>query len=240
MPYFELFPRLAYRTDDKLYGDLQNVTNIFFRVRVLREILQNVSAYYEHTIADGDTPEILAEKLYRDAGAYWIILLANEIIDPQYEWPLDARSFRKYIVKKYGSISNAKTTYHHYEKVITRTESLSGLTTESRFQINQSNVVSTIVTVPYDSYDSLPETQLVETFDMGFTTSNTTNTLVDAGRTVTQITKRNRVSNYDWEMEQNENRRLIKIIKPEYYPAIMDEFRNLSTVARAPFLRRLT
>jgi len=230
MAYFELFPRTGYDIDGKLITKYQTVTNIFFRVRVIREVLQNISAYYEHTISDGDTPEILAEKVYRDPGAYWIILLANEIVDPQYEWPLDSRSFRKYIVNKYGSISNAKTTYHHYEKVITREESFTEIVTETRFIINQSDVSSSQDNVPswYESYDSLPETQSVETIDMG------------GGRTVIQTTKRNRVSNFDWEQSQNEKRRLIKIIKPEYYTRISDELLSLTRTSVFPYLRRLT
>ena len=227
MAYFDLFPRVAYDIDGKRRTKFDSVTNIFFRLRVLREVLGNISAYYEHTISDGETPEILAEKVYRDAGAYWIILMANDIVDPQYDWPLDDRSFRKYIVNKYGSISNAKTTYHHYEKVIERTESFSGLTTETRFIVNQSNVSSTVVTVPFDSYDSLPETQSVETFNM------------PNDRTVTQITRRDRISNWDYERELNEQKRLIKVIKPEYYTQIVEEFNALTNYARSPFLRRL-
>jgi hypothetical protein len=230
MAYFDLFPRTPYDINNGRISEYQGVTNIFFRVRVIREVLQNITAYYEHTISDGDTPEILAEKVYRDAEAYWVILLANEIVDPQYEWPLDSRSFRKYIVNKYGSISNAKTTYHHYEKVITREESFTGIVTETRFIVNESDVSVSQNNVPswYESYDSLPETQSVETIDMG------------GGRTVIQITKRNRVSNFDWELSQNEKRRLIKVIKPEYYPQIVEEFRALTNDSRPSFFRRLT
>ena len=40
-------------------------------------------------IDDGETPEVVAEKIYGDAGAAWVVLLANSIIDPQFEWPLN-------------------------------------------------------------------------------------------------------------------------------------------------------
>lgn len=227
MAFFDLFPRVAYDIEGQRLTKYESVTNIFFRLRVIREVLTNISAYYEHTIADSETPEILAEKIYRDAGAYWIILMANDIVDPQYDWPLDDRSFRKYMIDKYGSIQTAKTTYHHYEKVVERTESFSGLTTETRFIVNQANVSSVTVTVPFDSYASLPETQFVETFNM------------PNNRTVTQITRRDRISNWDYEKDLNEKKRLIKVIKPEYYSQIVDEFNALTNYARSPFLRRL-
>ena len=47
-----------------------------------------------------------------------VILLTNNLIDPQFEWPLDDRSFERYIRKKYGSLEAAKQTHHLYEKIL--------------------------------------------------------------------------------------------------------------------------
>lgn len=239
MKFFDLFPRTAYDAKNGLYSNLDNVTNIFFRLRILREVLSNNASYYEYIVKNTDTPEILAFNVYGDAQAHWVILMANEILDPQYDWPLNERNFKKYIIKKYGSVETAQTTWHHYEKVITREESFTGIKTETRFIINQSNVANSMATtVPYDTYDSLEE-QSFEAFNMGFTTSNTTNSQVNSGRTVIQITSRDRISNYDWELEQNEKKRTIKIIKPEFYPRIIQEFDNYTNNARNPFERKL-
>jgi hypothetical protein len=237
--FFDLFPRVAYDAQNGLYSNLDNVTNIFFRLRILREVLSNNSSYYEYIIKNTDTPEILAFNVYGDSQAHWVILMANEILDPQYDWPLNERNFTKYIIKKYGTVEQAKTTYHHYEKVITREESFTGITTETRFVINQSNVANEMVTgAPYDTYDSLEE-QSFETFNMGFTTSNTTNSQANTGRTVIQITSKDRISNYDWEIEENEKKRTIKVIKPEFYSRIILEFDNITENARNPFVRRV-
>jgi hypothetical protein len=199
-------------------------------MRVIREVLNNISAYYEYLIKDDDTPEILAEKVYGNTQAHWLILLANDIVDPQYDWPLNSRDFQKYIIKKYGSVENAQTTYHHYEKKIVREESLTGIVVENRFVINQSNIADSMydTTVPYDTYDSLPETQEYNTIDMG------------DGKTVIEITNRERITNYDYEDEMNEKKRPIKIIKPEYYGQIIREFDELvKSKDRLPYLRRL-
>lgn len=229
--FFEKFPKISYNIEGKRLTNYQNVTNIFFRVRVIREILGNISAYYEYLIKDDDTPEILADKIYGNPEAHWIILLANNIVDPQYDWPLTSKNFNKYIIKKYGSVANAKTTYHHYEKVIIREESASGTITETRFIINQANATSTMAdsTVPYDSYNNLPETQDVNTINMG------------EGKTVIEIINRDRITNYDYELQINENKRAIKIIKPEYYLQIVREFDGLTQIKqRTTYLRRLS
>ena len=59
------------------------------------------------------------------------------------------------------------------------------------------------------------------------------------GQTVTEIIKRDSISNYDYELQQNENKRTIKIIKAEYYGQIMDEFNNITNYRKNPAVRRL-
>ena len=152
-------------------------------------------------------------------------------MDPQYDWPLNSREFTNYITNKYGSISAAQSSYHHYEKVIRREESLTGLITETRFVINQANLTSnlsnTLSTVPYDYYTGLAEEQSVITVNMG------------SGKTVIETTSRDRITNYDYEVSLNEKKRAIKIIRPEYYSQIMDEFRALTGDNQKSFIRRL-
>jgi hypothetical protein len=227
MKFFDQFPKVQYDIARKQYSNYENVTNIFFRLRIVREAINNIAAYYEYLVRDGDTPEILADKIYGDPEAHWVILLANEIVDVHYDWPLVTRDFQNYIVDKYGSIAAAKTTYHHYEKVITREESLTGLTTETRFVINQTKLTDNVLDVPYDYYTGLAEEQSVETFNLS------------DGHTVVQISRREAVSNYDYEYQKNENRRNIKIIKPEYYGQIQLEFKKITQYASEPFRRRL-
>jgi hypothetical protein len=224
--FFDLFPRVLYDIAGKQKTSYQNVTNVFFRLRVLRDVLSNISAYYEYIVQDGDTPEILAEKVYGDAEAHWIIMMANDIIDGAYDWPLSDADFNLYIAAKYDSIALAKSGIHHYEKVIQREESLSGVITETRFVIDLNSASEVEIDVPYDSYSSLAETQTVETFSVD-------------GKTVVQTSFRAAISNYDFESALNESRRTIKIIKPEYYPQIISEFNKFTNNAATPFMRKL-
>lgn len=224
--FFDTFPRIIYDIQGKRLTNYRTVTNIFFRVRVLREALNNISAYYEYLIMEGDTPEILAEKLYGNSESHWIILMANDIVDPQYDWPLGYNAFQKYIIKKYGSVENAKTTYHHYEKVITRTNEYYGTSYETRLTIDDSEQHEVDLDVPYDTYDTLAAEQSVNTINVG------------NGQTVIEITKRDRISFYDYEVEINEAKRNIKIIKPEYYQQIIRELDDLTQNSKnLPYIR---
>lgn len=230
--YFEKFPRIAYDINGGPLTNYDKAVNIFFRLRFIRKTLENTGAYYEYLITDADTPEILADRFYGDSEAHWIILLANNIIDPQYDWPLNVSDFNNYIIDKYTSIENAQSTIHHYEKVIQREESLSGIVTETRFEINYanltSNLASSLSSVPYDYYTGLAEEQSVSTYNMG------------SGRTVVETISREAISCYDYELAENEKKRNIKLIRKEFYGQIMREFdRYTDYEKRLKYIRRL-
>ena len=215
-------------------------------------------------VQDGDTPEILAERAYGDAGAGWIIMYANEIYDPLYDWPLDYESFNKYIIGKYGSIAAAKTRVHHYEKIITRTETESGTITETRFNITPTRYTfQTDVPFSYwtpfssstfrtaDSEVYLADTDALELLadldedgvfqqviyggSLERRAGRTTHT-VD-GKTIQEEVRGETIYAYDYEVQQNEDKKMIKIIKAEHYTQIMDEFTNLTSYKIGNFRR---
>ncbi len=224
--FFDIFPKIDYDINRSGLTNYQSVTNILFRVNFIKEALNDASSYFLYDITDSDTPEILAEKIYKNPDAYWMITYANNIYDAQHDWPLNYIAFNKYIVSKYGSIANAKTTYHHYEKVVER--NFEGEVTVARYQINQAPISEYELNVPYDTYQTLPET-------IDFQTFNTND-----GKTIIQSTYGNRVSNYDYEEELNNSKRSIKIIKREYYSFVQKEFDNLLNVdAGLAYLRKI-
>lgn len=154
--FFNSFPKIKYDINNSTTfqsGSHENVTNIFFRLGIIQNALNNISSYIVYDIEDGETPELLAERFYGDAGANWVILLANNIVDPQFEWPLDYTSFQQYIVDRYGSSEIAQTTTHHFEKVITRRNTRTDVSNETRFWINGTRLTDEMLPdVPYSYY----------------------------------------------------------------------------------------
>lgn len=221
--YLDLFPKVLYKQSTDKYGSYDTVTDLTFRLAIIKDVLVNFSAYYTYTVKDGETPEILADRFYGNPQAHWIILYANNIYDPQYDWPLGYEAFNKYIIGKYGSIETAQITWHHYEKVIVRENLTDNVTTETRFIINDAGLTAT--DLPYDTYASL---------ETGYSATN-----IVGGKTVIETVSRDRISNYDWEEQQNEAKRFIKVIKKEFYPLINKEFDSLTGNARNSNLRRL-
>jgi len=258
-PFFGKFPTMEYdinNTVTYLNGPHETVTDIFFRFGILKKIINNTSAYYVYDILDSDTPELLAEKIYGDVGAGWIILYANKISDAQFDWPLQYDSFQKMINDKYGSVDWAQANIHHCEMVIERTNEFYGTTSTTTFVIDTTRQTLNVPNVPYAYFTPWTSTThrtadsnafTADDYERPFMTADLTyddlitisrsgsipliqgvNTYELDGKTITETISGREVTYYDYELKLNDDKRLIKIIKPDYYSQIMSEFKKLT------------
>jgi len=198
MQYFDTLPKVLYTQN----GVASVYTNLMARVSVIPEILKDPLIYYTYDIQEGDTPEIIAHKYYGDSYRYWIVLFANELLDPQWDWPLTSKMFEQYLADKYPS-TNIYSEIEYYEKVITQYDVNTQTTTVNRVRIDE------------DVYNGLPVTQTA------------TYTLPTGPVIIT--TDRNAVSIYDYELSQNEAKRNIKILNSIYVNQFEEQFKQLLT-----------
>jgi ABC-type antimicrobial peptide transport system permease subunit len=200
MQYFDTLPKLI-KTDDK--GNSLLLTNILARANLLQNFLSSPAIYYEYDIQDGDTPEIIAHKYYGDVYRYWVVLFANQIIDPQWQWPMIGDVFKSYIDSKYTLATpavNPYTTVHHYEKQIDTLDISTNITTTNKISISQ------------NTYNSL--------------TTSTTNYSLATGTVKVTISK-NLINIYNYELQLNEDKRSIKILKNNYVGQLEKQLKSL-------------
>ena len=114
MAYFKYFDTIDYDVRGiKNKPTIDNITNILKRVRMKVDFVKYQSFFAMHTIIDGETPEYLAHEYYGDAELHWVVLYAQQITNPYYDWPLRYYDLKKFVAKKYGTANiNA---LHHYE-----------------------------------------------------------------------------------------------------------------------------
>jgi len=84
---FENYPRIEYDFLTKDGTFTREMQDIFRRVSLTEETMKNGENYKFYTINDGDTPERIAFEAYDDEKLWWIVLLVNNILDVQNEWP---------------------------------------------------------------------------------------------------------------------------------------------------------
>jgi len=100
MSYFSQFPKIKFLN--------QTITNLTIGVKLHKLIQDDAFALMNYAIKDGESPDTVSFNYYDDPRFAWLVLLANNIIDPYFEWPLSVYDFQKFIKKKYGSIPAAQ------------------------------------------------------------------------------------------------------------------------------------
>ena len=208
MFYFNSFPKVI-TTDYNGNGIL--LTNIIKRVDIIPTLLKNPLLNYSYDLQEGDTPDIVANKYYGDSYRYWLPLFSNNIINPQWQWPMSSGVFDSYIQNKYADAAAAanvvsvleytQSTVYQYTKTI---ETIDGATL---------NITKTTIVIDQPTYDSTVP---------GITTST-----FPGGATVSQTVTTNVVSIYDYELEQNESNRSINLINSIYTSQIESQFASL-------------
>ena len=116
--YFHTFPTLPYDTDGTMPNKYQTVRNIMNRTKIKDSIKSDIAAYYPYLVQEGERPDILSFKYYGSVSYAYLILLFNNIIDPQFDWPLNTIDFENYIIAKYGSVSAAYDETKFYYQII--------------------------------------------------------------------------------------------------------------------------
>jgi len=104
--YFEKFPIITYSNNA--------VRNITERAVVLNSVYNNPLFYYPYDIQQGERPDNIADRYYKDEYAGWILHLTNKVVDPYYDWYMDQTTFNDFIVKKYGSYNKATSKIKYY------------------------------------------------------------------------------------------------------------------------------
>jgi len=112
--YFSKFPRILYDISGNGIN-VRWVCDIIHRAAFIQLVLSNTVVFYPYLIKDGETPEIIADKLYGTSQFHWIILYANNIFNLWDDWPLSYDQMQAFLVQKYGSLPVAELTVDHYE-----------------------------------------------------------------------------------------------------------------------------
>ena len=163
MAYFDYFPTIGYDVrGEKNNVRVQAITNVLVRIRKKMNVVN--SAFFEqYFINDGDRADTLAHQFYGDSTLHWVIMYANYMTNPYYDWPLPYFDLQKFVAKKYPDNING---IHHYEDS--------------------------------DNYE-------VDSDASGATA----------------------VTNFIYEETLNDSKRAINIIRGEYLPQVLEEFKTL-------------
>ena len=115
--YFRNIPDFEYvnRTKDgQFISNYTQVKNFFKKGKLREDLFQDLTVFEKYSIKGDDRPDNVAFEIYDDATLDWVVLMSNNIINIQNEWPLNQQAFESYVLDKYGTIEKLNEI-HHYE-----------------------------------------------------------------------------------------------------------------------------
>jgi hypothetical protein len=222
--YFRQVPNFDYisRTYDSAYiSDFITVKNLFKRCKLRSDIFENLTYFTKYSIIGDERPDDVAYKVYNDPTLDWIILISNNILDIQAEWPLPSNSFESVMLEKYQTLENLYSVKHYETKEVKdslgNTIIPSGLIVpqlikDYRVYITLDNGVELL----NENYQKLVP-YFVEFYDPGI------------GKEVLFTDIITPITNYQYEIEKEENKRNIYILKPIYLNIVFDDIEDLMT-----------
>jgi hypothetical protein len=206
VPNFEYVNRNADNQDISSYID---VKNLFKRGKIREDIFGNVNFFTLYSIIGDERPDNVAYKIYNDETLDWIVLLSNNIVNIQTEWPLPQKVFDSSLLEKYGSYDTLYNGIHHYETLEVKNSNgitllSEGLQIPSTWQTN-GNFVKTGSAYYYEYYDD----------GLGYYVTLPFNEVAIA------------VTNYQYEERIENEKRNIFVLKPQYLNVIFNDLENI-------------
>ena len=118
--YFRQVPNFEYVNRNAPAHDISNfitVKNLFKRGKIRSDIFGNLSYFTKYKIIGDERPDNIAFKEYEDSSLDWVVLLSNNILNVQSEWPLPQTSLDEVLLDKYGNYDKLYSGIHHYETI---------------------------------------------------------------------------------------------------------------------------
>jgi hypothetical protein len=116
--YFRQLPKFDYvsrNADEKNISDYIEVKNLFKRGKLREDIFGNLSFFTKYSIIGDERPDNVAYNAYGEETLDWVVLLSNNILNIQTEWPMTQQVFDRFVLSKYGDYNTLYNGIHHYE-----------------------------------------------------------------------------------------------------------------------------
>ena len=205
--YFSQVPEFDYvsRLPGANIGDYIRVKNLFKKGKIREDIFQNLSFFEKYKIIGNDRPDNVAFEIYGDSKLDWVVLLSNNILNIQTEWPLPQTDFDRFLLDKYDDYDTLYNGIHHYEtEEVKNSQGVTivpaGLEVPEKIKDETTNQL-----VPYfvSYYDFFIEQQIT------------------TGNIATPVT------NYEYEEKIEDNKRNIYLLKSTYLGIVLNDMSEI-------------
>ena len=216
MGYFNELPEIAYQSPlshKNSSRDYVIIKNIFRRVKLLDYLKDATSLFNKFIIGDGDRPDTVAEILYGDSRLDYVVILVAGITNINHEWPLQDYQIYDYALSKYKTEEEMMKVRHYETFEIRDSQNRQilppNLIVDADFKIYGSS--TQVGSVRYNLISQAGNRQLDDKTEYTVATDN-------IARPVT---------NYEYEIEENEKLRNIDVLRRGYLTTFVNDLRDI-------------
>ena len=216
MSYFKHLPNILYQSPlshKDSSGDLIAVKNIFRRTKLKDYLQGSVSVFNKYIIEDGERPDTVSELLYGSSQYDFVVVLTAGITNINHQWPIQDFQVYDVALAKYGS-ETKMNEIHHYETFEIK-DSLGrqilppNLIVDADFKMDGSAL--RFGTNRFTLISEAGNTQLDDKNEYTVATDN-------IARPVT---------NYEYEINENEKLREIDVLQRGYLTTFVNDLRDI-------------
>lgn len=232
MKYFSNFKTIDY--DILGDGKTRKITDVFRKVRVDPQVLDNITFYTYYNILNGERPDTVSYKLYGRVDYHWTFNMLNPwILDVRRDWPMNNVELEDYVFRKYtdDAIMISDRALATKYKV---GETIQGLASGAKATLLSKDVNLGYIRIRKINSRSFFAGELVlgETSNDYLTAEserkyyNAPHHYVLANGDIVDRFKvgAQQVTNYEYEIDKNESHTRIKVVRPEIIDVIAEKF----------------
>lgn len=213
--YFRSIPDIQYDTKPVNYpftsSDFIVAKNFFRRFQLNPDVFDFALLYDQTTVEDGERLDQVAYRMHGKAEYDWIIVLVNNLIDPQFDWPMSDNVLRKYSEEKYDD-PYSEILYYETQEIRVNQKIKTDLSSVDRFV----TVLEPGLRVSSQFYNNF------------FTYFDGTNTVSVPGSSVSRA-----ITAFEHEQRENDNRRTIYTLRNDLITRFIEEFRGKNAYGKS-------
>ena len=216
MSYFKHFPDIFYQSplETKISsGDLVQIKNIFRRTKLKDYLQGSVSVFNKYVIEDGERPDTISELLYGSPQYDFVVVLTAGITNINHQWPVQDFQIYNVALSKYGS-ETAMNEIHHYETFEIKDSKGRQILPPNLIVDADFKMDGSALRFPTNRFTLISEAGNNQLDDKNEYTVATDN----IARPVT---------NYEFEIQKNEDKREIDVLRVSYVQTFINDLREV-------------
>ena len=212
MGYFRELPNIEYLSplsDRNSASEYIQAKNLFKRVKLRDDFYNSITNFDKYQITEGQRPDQVALDLYGSAQLDWVVLISANIVNVRDQWPLSNKDIYDFVENAYGDEMNSVRFY----------ETIEVKDSKGRLVMPEKQVVDRNFKSPR------PTTETAESYVQFW----------DSGleQVVTKYNITRPVTNFEYEMRLNDEKRGIYVLRPSYLQQLLNDMRREMRYAKS-------